>query len=454
MPSVRPDASTDAPLVPWRVSPEPFPLREETVAALRVLGRDLLAFYQAANRLYAGASRGQLPHWVLGYLDRGKPERVRELGQLRRMRSHLPRIIRPDLMARDDGTLCATELDSVPGGFGTLAALTRRYAELGFDPVGGPEGIPRALADMFNEVAERDAPTVAIVVADESEDYRAEMITIASDLQAAGLDAHAVHPRDLSLHGNALCFGDDARRVDVVYRFLELHDLPNIPKLDLIVYAMKHRLAVVTPPFKAYLEEKLLLALFQHPDLEEFWRRELGKDVMTRLRTALAPTWVLDPAPLPPFAAIDPALVTAGRRVRTWDELPGLSQRQRRLVIKPSGFSELAWGARGVTVGHDVSADAWGQAVQQALESFPTCPYVIQPYYESRRVPVPFFDFEADEVRQMDGRARISPFYIVANDDVTLAGVLVTVVPSANKVIHGTPESVLAPAVVSDDAVI
>ena len=54
----------------------------------------------------------------------------------------------------------------------------------------------------------------------------------------------------------------------------------------------------------------------------------------------------------------------------------------------------------------------------------------------------------------MDGRARISPFYIVANDDVTLAGVLVTVVPSANKVIHGTPESVLAPAVVSDDAVI
>jgi len=105
-------------------------------------------------------------------------------------------------------------------------------------------------------------------------------------------------------------------------------------------------------------------------------------------------------------------------------------------------------------VGHDVSADDWGLAVGQALESFPSSPYVIQPYHESRRVRVPYFDFEADEARAMNGRTRISPFYIVANDDVTLAGVLVTVVPAANKVIHGTPESVLAPAVVSDEAVI
>ena len=101
-----------------------------------------------------------------------------------------------------------------------------------------------------------------------------------------------------------------------------------------------------------------------------------------------------------------------------------------------------------------MSADDWGRAAQHALESFPSSPYVIQPYHESRRVRVPYFDFEADEAREMNGRTRISPFYIVANDDVTLAGVLVTVVPAANKVIHGTPESVLAPAVASEEAVI
>ena len=92
-----------------------------------------------------------------------------------------------------------------------------------------------------------------------------------------------MHPRDLSLAGDALCFGDDARRVDVVYRFLELHDLPNIPKIDLLIYAMKQRLAVVTPPFKAHLEEKLLMALFRHAALQDFWRGELGGDAMERL---------------------------------------------------------------------------------------------------------------------------------------------------------------------------
>ena len=154
------DALSASP-VPWRISPQPFPLRPQTIARLQVLGRDLLAFYHAANRLHLSAMRGHLPAWVLDYLDRGKTERALELGNLRRTRSHVPRIIRPDLMAMEDGTLYATELDTVPGGFGALAALTRRYADLGYDPVGGAEGIPLALAAMFRDVAELDSPTVA-----------------------------------------------------------------------------------------------------------------------------------------------------------------------------------------------------------------------------------------------------------------------------------------------------
>ncbi len=457
MPSSGPADALCASPVPWRISPQPFPLKPQTVARLEGLGRDLLAFYQAANRLHLSATRGHVPAWVLDYLDRGKTERALELGNLRRTRSHVPRIMRPDLMALEDGSLCATELDAVPGGFGALAALTQRYADLGFDTVGGPKGIPSALAAMFRDVAGLDAPSVAIVVSDESDDYRGEMASISEDLRSLGVDAHAVHPGELSLQGDALCFGcdgDKRRLADVVYRFFELHDLPNVQKLDLIVYAMKHRLAVVTPPFKPYLEEKLLFALFQHPELEAFWHDELGDDVVQRLRVVLAPTWVLDPSPVPPFAAIDPPLVTAGRRVRTWDDLADLTQRQRRLVVKPSGFSELAWGARGVTVGHDVPAEEWQRTVDRALGAFVECPYVIQPYQESRRVDVEYFAFESNEVRPMDGRARISPFYIVAGDDVRLAGVLVTVVPAANKVIHGTPESVIAPASESEDAIV
>ena len=242
----------------------------------------------------------------------------------------------------------------------------------------GADGIIDGLAEALRGAASVVDPSVALVVADESEDYRPEMDWAATALREAGLPARQVHPRDLRLHGEALqmrnCDGWES--VDLVYRFLELHDLPNIPKIDLVIYAMKHRLATVTAPFKSYLEEKLLFYLFHHPELDTFWRGALGKDTQARLARMLPPTWLLDPQPIPPTAAIDPPLLAGKRRIRHWSDLRGLSQRERRLVLKPSGFSELAWGSRGVTIGHDVNQTAWDAAVDHALASFDSTPYI------------------------------------------------------------------------------
>ena len=448
------DEPADAARTPWRIAPSPFPLSPSAVAELERLGDDLLAFYTAANRLYSSAARGRAPKWVLDCLEQGKPERVRELGRLRRYRSALPIMLRPDLMALDGGGFMATELDAVPGGFGVLGAISRAYEDLGFELVGGADGIMQGLADALRGLVGVDDPSVALVVADESEDYRPEMAWAATALGEAGLRAQQIHPRDLRLHGETLqmrnCDGWDS--VDLVYRFLELHDLPNIPKIDLVIYAMKHRLATVTAPFKSYLEEKLLFHLFHHPELDTFWRGALGKDTQARLRRMLPPTWLLDPQPIPPTAAIDPPLLAGKRRIRHWSDLRGLSQRERRLVLKPSGFSELAWGSRGVTIGHDVNQKAWDAAVDHALASFDSTPYILQQFHQSRRVRVSYYDVDADAVRPLTGRARISPYYMVVDGKARLSGVLVTVVPAANKVIHGTSESVMMPAMVSDQA--
>ena len=444
----------DAASTPWRIAPSPFPLSPSAVDELERLGNDLLAFYVAANRLYTSAARGRAPAWVLTCLEQGKPERVRELGRLRRYRSALPIMIRPDLMALDGGGFMATELDAVPGGFGVLGAISRTYQDLGFTLVGGDDGMVQGLAAALRSAASVDDPSVALVVADESEDYRPEMDWAAAALREAGLPTRQIHPRDLRLQDEALemrnCEGWEP--VNLVYRFLELHDLPNIPKIDLVIYAMKHRLATVTAPFKSYLEEKLLFYLFHHPELDEFWRGALGKDTQARLQRMLPPTWLLDPQPIPPTAAVDPPLMAGKRRIRHWDNLRGLSQRERRLVLKPSGFSELAWGSRGVTIGHDVNQDVWNQAVDNALASFETTPYILQQFHQSRRVRVSYYDVEFDAVRPMTGRARLSPYYMVVDGTTRLCGVLVTVVPAANKVIHGTSESVMMPAMVSDDA--
>ena len=44
------------------------------------------------------------------------------------------------------------------------------------------------------------------------------------------------------------------QRIDVIYRFFELFDLKNIPKMDLILYAVRKQTVLITPPLKSYLE--------------------------------------------------------------------------------------------------------------------------------------------------------------------------------------------------------
>ena len=53
----------------------------------------------------------------------------------------------------------------------------------------------------------------------------------------------------------------------------------------------------------------------------------------------------------------------------------------------------------------------------------------------------------------MNGRVRLSPYYFVADDETTLAGILVTIVPADKKLIHGMVDAVMVPAAISDNGV-
>src|SRR5690625_4973051 len=107
---------------------------------------------------------------------------------MRRFRTDLPLVIRPDVIPTDDGYVIS-ELDSVPGGIGLLAALTREYAAAGAsDIVGGTEGmVDGFIAAMRQLEPEQETPVVAIVVSDESNDYRGEMAWLAEAATERGL---------------------------------------------------------------------------------------------------------------------------------------------------------------------------------------------------------------------------------------------------------------------------
>ncbi len=134
----------------WRISPTPFKLGPELAKQIESLGRVLLQFNKAVNRLYRLSLEGKQPAWVAGWLDLGKPPELIELQRSTAFKNDWPRVIRPDLLITDNG-LSVTELDSVPGGIGLTAWLNQTYAKLGAEVIGGPDGMLRGFAGIFGD---------------------------------------------------------------------------------------------------------------------------------------------------------------------------------------------------------------------------------------------------------------------------------------------------------------
>jgi len=426
----------------------PFVLEADQVAFLERLGDRLLAFNAALGALYRKASKGKAPAFVADWLDQGKPDEVVRLGAMNRFRNDLPRVIRPDLLLTDDGWKI-TELDSVPGGMGLTDSLQRHYAAAGFHVLGGADGMVDGMAAALNDTVEGGAPLVAIVVSEESAAYRPEMRHLAARLRDAGTEAHVVAPEAVVFAEEGLFITPDgdrcARRVDVVYRFFELFDLPNIPKAELLLYAAKKGRVAMTPPPRPQLEEKLGAALFHHPALAPFWRAELGEEAQRELAALLPRTWVLDPAPVPPYAVI-PDLNVDGVPVQGWQALKGLGQKARQFVIKPSGFSEQAWGSRGVVIGHDQPEAGWDQALDAALAAFGRTPHILQPFHKAVTQQTRILGDEGG-IRAVRTRSRLCPYYFVAGGKARLGGVLATPCPADKKKLHGMKDASMIPCV-------
>lgn len=439
--------------VAWRVSPEPFALAPATMERIHTIGNDLFAFYKALNTLYNRSARGTAPGFISEYLDQGKPEHIIRLSRQNRFKSELPGVIRPDLILTDDGFI-SSELDSVPGGMGFVGAMSEAYCKLGMESVGGSFGIPERYAAMIKSVTGQDNPTVAIVVSEESKDYRAELAWLADYLRTQNLlNAYVCAPQDLTFTEEALFLrmpdGRDAK-IDTLYRNFEMFDLLNVPKQELFLYAARHNRVKMTPPPKVQLEEKLAFALLHHPRLAKLWQSELKSETYNRLKLLFPETWVIDPRPLPPQGVIA-GLTAAGEPVSDWMDLATLGKSERDFVVKPSGFSELAWGSKGVRVANDLGKDEWIATLREAVTEYEKTPRILQRFYKGKRVRQSYLDTGTDEIKTFDGRVRLCPYFFVVGDGVQLGGILATVAPADKRLIHGMTDAVMASCIVKDD---
>jgi hypothetical protein len=436
----------------WRVSPHPFWLSAADVQWFQALGHHIYKFYQACNDLYHDSSVGRQPPWVAQYLNQGKPAALVQYGSMQRFRHHCPTVLRPDVIPTPHGMMI-TELDAVPGGIGVSGRLAELYAALGYPTIGDGTSVAEAFADMIRSAAGDMAPCLAIIVSEESAFYRDEMMWLAQALTERGMNATTVKPNDLwySQEGAFINHSYGKTRVNIVYRFFELFDMPNIPGVELLMFLHKKRRVTVVPPFKAFFEEKMWFALFHHPMLTRYWIKMLGEDTYAVLRDAFPSTWVMDPRSLPPHATI-PGFMMDGTAVNSWQQLKGLGRSGRKFVIKPSGFSELAWGSRGVVVGHDASPQDWSQTIENALISFDRTPYVVQEFRSGTHYHGSFYDVTAQAVRSIECRVRLCPYYFVIGHDVKLASIMATLCPLDKKKIHGMPEAIMMPCALESEA--
>jgi hypothetical protein len=407
----------------WKLSPDAFPVENKFLTELEQLGHRLLIFQRACNQLYQLSVKGKQPEWVARYLDAGKPKELVEFSRRKEIRDDLPRVIRPDLILTDNGYIIA-EVDSVPGGIGLTAWLNQTFSAFDKEIIGGAEG----MLDGFQTVLPHGGD---IVISQESATYRPEMEWIGARLK----DRH----RDLDWRVVA-AENYEPQNGRAVYRFFELFDLPNIPKIDNLLRANAEARVTITPPIKPFLEEKMWFALFWLKPLHEFWRRELGEKYFLKLQEVIPYSWMLDPTPLPQHAVI-PRL-----EIHDWREAAKLSQKDRDLLLKVSGFSPLGWGSRGVSLGSDLAHAEWEKRIENALATFDSSPTIMQRFHKGRLLEHRYWDPGSGELKTMKGRVRLCPYYFVENDRVKLRGALATIVPADKKFLHGMRDAILVPS--------
>ena len=458
----------------WQLSPEAWPLTSEQVAQLEAIGTACLEFHQALETLYLRSVAGKnllrnkplLAPWVAEYLDRGKPPGLVAHARDPKNRGAFPTVLRPDLLLTDEGFVL-TELDSVPGGIGLTAFLNRLYAEgsattPGHNPAEAAEGgrapilgegdamiknFHAAIAALRPEMRN---PLIALVVSDEAATYRPEMQWLALQLQVQGKRVFCMKPEDIFPLENALFFDVEGNpeKIDIIYRFFELFDLENIRTQKFIFESWAAGEVSIAPPMRHFQEEKLTLALFHHHLLQDYWAEALGGRTLKLLRALIPPSWVIDPAPLPPGAVLDGPRA-GGRALNDWRDLAAASQKERDLIIKISGYHETAWGARSVVLGSDCSREKWQQGVEHAIALAPANLHVLQAYKKPRRIEHPVYGPEAPGLPSVAvakaGRLRLCPYYFLVGGQARLSGALATFCPPDKKIIHGMQDAALLP---------
>lgn len=212
-----------------------------------------------------------------------------------------------------------------------------------------------------------------------------ELRYIAAHLTVQGTPTHHVDVRALEWRGAQLYA--DGHPVDLVYRFPELRELEELDDGRCLA-----------PLWRAFAENRVVSTLggdFDHKSTFELFTSPRFERLFTPEQRQLFARHVL-------WTRLVTPRRTEGPDGKELDLVPFVRAGQQELVLKPN----RSYGGQGVTIGPEVTVQAWGARIEEALAN--PGAWVVQAYRPLPRQPFPVFE---DGACRREELAMVSGFY-------------------------------------------
>ncbi len=270
----------------------------------------------------------------------------------------------------DEGTFKLTEFNGEnPAGAAYNDALTELFLALpvtgeflrryNLQPLPARHGVLHAILAAWESFSGgRAKPRIAILDWLDVPTY-SEFVLFEKYFEGLGIEVVIADPRSAELSGGKLIVG--GKPADVIYKRVLISELlERCGRGSAVVRAVETRAACMVNPFRCKaLHKKASLAVLHDERNASLFTAEQ--------REAIA-------AHIPWTRMVEERSTTYGGR--TVDLLPFLAEHKDQLVLKPND----SYGGSGITLGWNVDAATWDQAIRTALEE----PHVVQ-----ERVAIP-----------------------------------------------------------------
>ncbi len=380
----------------WWIAEDAFEIPAHSVSTLQQAGPALAGFFAVANSIFYHDPR------VQRRLEKRLVPAYTVLNRVQR--DSLPLLIRPDVVLDQHWNPKCVELEITVCARYELMAMAAHY---GLDP---EKSLLRAYVDLANRRWPKKHIALLAAPCSSWRDVADEAYEFAELLRRAGLDVVVITEENIAhlrFDGRELRLCQRSGPpipIHVVDRFMDIYEIAELrhPGISAVLDAYVAGAIEDLNTCKQFLDEKAWMALFWEPAREPRWREELGEERYALLRDLLPRTWLLTPD-----AAVE-CPDGASISVRKLWELP---PECRMFVIKESGTSETASGARSLRALHEMDAADVRAAVDSALAS--QVPYVIQETVNSPTISFTALDPNTQTlVTQHGARIKLSAFYV------------------------------------------